>query len=60
VAAVLAALAIGVAAAPADVPGLTVQSGKSMMDMKGMDKPAMDKPAMDKPGMDKPAMDMSK
>ena len=42
VAAVLAALAIGVAAAPADVPGLTVPSGKSMMDMKGMDKPAMD------------------
>ena len=55
VAAVLAALAIGVAAAPADVPGLTVPSGKSRMDMKGMDKPAMDKP-----GMDKPAMDMSK
>jgi len=60
VAAVLAALAIGVAAAPADVPGLTVPSGKSMMDMKGMDKPATDKPAMDKPAMDKPAMDMSK
>jgi predicted metal-binding membrane protein len=52
VAAVLAALAIGVAAAPADVPGLTVPSGKSMMNMKGMDKPAMDKPAMDKPVMD--------
>jgi predicted metal-binding membrane protein len=60
VAAVLAALAIGIAAAPADVPGLTVPSGKSTMDMKGMDKPAMDKPAMDKPAMDKPAMDMSK
>jgi len=60
VAAVLAALAIGVAAAPADVPGLTVPSGKSMMDMKGMDKPATDKPAMDKPAMHKPAMDMSK
>jgi len=57
VAAVLAALAIGVAAAPADVPGLTVPSGKSMMDMQGMDKPAMDK---GKPAMDKPAMDMSK
>jgi predicted metal-binding membrane protein len=55
VAAVLAALAIGVAAVPADVPGLTVPSGKSMMDLKGMDKPAMDKPSTDKP-----AMDMSK
>jgi predicted metal-binding membrane protein len=55
VAAVLAALAIGVAAVPTDVPGLTVPSGKSMMDMKGMDKPAMDKPSTDKP-----AMDMSK
>src|SRR4051794_6807180 len=53
VAAVLAALAIGVAAAPADVPGLTVPSDKSSMDMNGMDKPAMDKPGMDKPGMDK-------
>src|SRR3954451_24256345 len=36
VAAVLAALAIGVAAAPADVPGLTVAAGQAVMGMKGV------------------------
>jgi hypothetical protein len=45
VAAVLAALAIGVAAAPAHVPGLTVPDGKGGMQMQGggMDKGMQDK-----------------
>jgi predicted metal-binding membrane protein len=47
VAAILAALAIGVAVAPARVPGLTVPS-----DMHGMAMPSMAKPAgMTQPGM---------
>jgi predicted metal-binding membrane protein len=43
VAAVLAALAVGLAAAPAKVPGLTVPSGSNAMSMHGttMHKPAM-------------------
>jgi len=47
VAAILAVLAIGVLAAPARVPGLTVPSDSHGMSMSGMHKPAMQKPATD-------------
>jgi hypothetical protein len=63
VAVVLAALAIGVAAAPAHVPGLTVPDGMGGMDMQGgaMDKgmQGMQDKGMQDKQMHKPAMKKS-
>jgi len=63
VAVVLAALAIGVAAAPAHVPGLTVPDGMGGMDMQGgaMDKgmQGMQDKGMQGKQMHKPAMEKS-
>jgi predicted metal-binding membrane protein len=56
VAAVLAALAIGVAASPAVVPGLTVPSGKAM-NMNSMDKGSITKGSMTKGSMGNGSMD---
>jgi predicted metal-binding membrane protein len=58
VAAILAALAIGVAASPANVPGLTVPSDMSSMS-KSMDSMSKPKPAMDSMKSSVDSMDSS-